>query len=175
MLLIENELYLCSNCQEKITAHWAAPERENKVIYLIYLMFFSWKEKHNKYFICLLFHKNRNHGYIRYISKYLRKDSLLLRILTEPAWHQADKSKPLSVKAWADRSKNSGEPTRISGKSAFPTKPPYFRARRIYSNHLPRSGPSPTLYFRAKRTVRTCSKVSKACFTFLDTAKLWKI
>ena len=81
-------------------------------------MFFSWKEKHNKYFICLLFHKNRNHRYIRKISKYLRKNSLLLRILTEPPWHQADKSKPLSVKAPADRSKISGEPAPISGKQS---------------------------------------------------------
>ena len=134
-------------------------------------MFLVGKKNTTKYFICLLFHKNRNHGYIRYISKYLRKHSLLLRILTEPPWHQADKSKPLSVKARADRSKNSGEPTRISGKSAFPTKPPYFRARRIYSNHLPRQGPSLTLYFRAQLTVRTCSKVSKAGLTFLDTTR----
>ena len=66
-----------------------------------------------------------------YIKIYLRKHSLLLRILTEPPWHQADKSKPLSVKARADRSKISGEPAPISGKQ----KPPYFRARRIYSNH----------------------------------------
>ena len=67
---------------------------------------------------CLLFHENRNHGYIQYISKYLRKHSLLLRILTEPPWHQADKSKPLSVKARADRSKISGEPAPISGKQS---------------------------------------------------------
>ena len=47
LLLIENELYLCSNCQEKITAHWElliAPERENKAIDLIYLMFLVAKE-----------------------------------------------------------------------------------------------------------------------------------
>ena len=60
------------------------------------------------------FHKNRSHGYIQYIPKYSRKHSLLLRILTETPWHQADKSKPLSVKARADRSKISGEPALIS-------------------------------------------------------------
>ena len=47
MLLIENELYLCSNCQEKITAHWElliAPESKDKAIDLIYLMFLVGKK-----------------------------------------------------------------------------------------------------------------------------------